>query len=403
MDNVTSLAKMEFPSLISDHDTILAPYAVHAVQSRGRNYPEIPCTLRSHYQRDRERIIHSVAFRRLKHKTQVFVSHEGDHYRTRLTHSLEVAQNARTLARLLKLNEDLTEALALAHDLGHSPFGHAGEAALHEVYAPFGGFNHNDQTFRVLTILEKRYAEFDGLNLSWETLEGVVKHNGPITTNIPKTIENYNKTYDLMLHTFPSAEAQIAALADDIAYHCHDIDDGLKAGLFTIADIKEIPLIGDVFKEKEHKYPNLDQSRLIYECVRQLSQILIRDAYTETRQRITKSGVRNVDDVRHLTRPVAGFSSHLADFEIKIRKFMKESMYNHYKVLRRWVKGKEILQDLFKLFLEQPKCLPTEWSLKTKGSNEPETARIVVDYIAGMTDRYAIEEHQRIYNLYHPS
>lgn len=400
---MTLLAKMEFPSLISDHDTILAPYAVHAIQSRGRNHPEAPCTLRSHYQRDRERIIHSVAFRRLKHKTQVFVSHEGDHYRTRLTHSLEVAQNARTLARLLKLNEDLAETLALAHDLGHSPFGHAGEAALHEVYAPFGGFNHNDQTFRVLTLLEKRYAEFDGLNLSWETLEGVVKHNGPITTNAPQTIEKYNKTYDLMLHTFPSAEAQIAALADDIAYHCHDIDDGLKAGLFGIADIKEIPLIGDIFKEKEQKYPNLDQSRLIYECVRQLSQILLRDAYTETRQKLTKSGVHNVDDIRNLTQPVAGFSNHLHDFEIKIRKFMHESMYNHYKVLRRWVKGKEILQDLFKLFLEQPKCLPTEWCRKTKGPNEPETARIVVDYIAGMTDRYAIEEHQRIYNLYHPS
>lgn len=403
MDKMTLLAKMEFPSLTSDHDTILAPYAIHAIQSRGRNYPETPCPLRSHYQRDRERIIHSVAFRRLKHKTQVFVSHEGDHYRTRLTHSLEVAQNARTLARLLKLNEDLAEALALAHDLGHSPFGHAGEAALHEVYAPFGGFNHNDQTFRVLTMLEKRYAEFDGLNLSWETLEGVVKHNGPIIGNIPKTIEQYNKNYDLALHTFPSAEAQIAALADDIAYHCHDIDDGLKAGLFSIADIKEIPLIGDIFKEKEHKYPNLDTSRLIYECVRQLSQILIRDAYTETRQRLTKSGVRNIDDIRNLDHPIAGFSNHLGDFEVKIRKFMHESMYNHYKVLRRWVKGKEILQDLFKLFLEQPKCLPTEWYHKTKGPKEPETARIVVDYIAGMTDRYAIEEHQRIYNLYHPS
>lgn len=396
-------AKNELLAVQPSFEDLLGPYAVHEARSLGRVYQEPPCPLRSLYQRDRERIIHSVAFRRLKHKTQVFVSHEGDHYRTRLTHSIEVAQNARTLARLLKLNEDLAETLALAHDLGHAPFGHAGEAALHEVFAPFGGFDHNEQTFRVLTILEKRYAGFDGLNLTWETLEGLVKHNGPLTSNIPQTIAHYSKLHDLKLSTFPSAEAQIAALSDDIAYHCHDIDDGLKAGLFEIADVKEIPLIGDIIRDFEHKHPNLDKTRLIYESVRQLSQMLIHDAYTETRQRITKSGVNSADAIRNLGSPIAGFSKHLTEFETKIRSFMHEFMYNHYRVLRRWVKGKEILQDLFKLFLEQPKCLPTEWYQSTKGPSTQETARIVVDYIAGMTDRYAIEEHQRIYNLYHPS
>ena len=393
----------DLSSFLTENEQGLAPYAVKSSQSLGRRFQEEECPLRTLYQRDRERIIHSVAFRRLKHKTQVFVSHEGDHYRTRLTHSIEVAQNARTIARLLKLNEDLAETLSLAHDLGHAPFGHAGEAALHEVYAPFGGFNHNDQTIRILTLLEKRYIGFEGLNLTWETLEGIVKHNGPLTENIPKTISDYSKLHDLRLNTFASAEAQIAAISDDIAYHCHDIDDGLRAGLFQIADVKELPIIGDVFRDFEHKHPNLETSRLIYQSVRQLSQMLIHDAYTESRQRITKSGVQHVEEIRKLNMPIIGFSKHLSEFEIKIRSFMHEFMYNHYKVLRRWVKGKEILQDLFKLFVSQPKCLPTEWYHLTKGPNTPETARIVIDYIAGMTDRYAIEEHQRIYNLYHPS
>lgn len=397
------LKKQEQPHSALQTDQYLEAYASHAKKTKGRKYPEGECPLRGIYQRDRERIIHSVAFRRLKHKTQVFVSHEGDHYRTRLTHSLEVAQNARTLARLLRLNEDLAETLALAHDLGHAPFGHAGEDALQEVSAPYGGFNHNEQTFRVLTKLEKRYVAFDGLNLTWETLEGIVKHNGPLLGFIPQSIQSYSGHHDLEFSTFASAEAQIASLADDIAYHCHDIDDGLKAGLFELSDVKELPLFGDIIRDFEHKYPNIDPSRLVYESVRQLSQTLLHDAYSETKQRIIRSGVNSSDDIRNLSGPIASFSLHLQDFQTKIRLFMKEHMYNHYKVLRRWVKGKEILQDLFTLFLKQPNCLPTEWYHKTKETTETETARIVVDYIAGMTDRYAIEEHQRIYNLYHPT
>src|SRR5437588_2300606 len=277
----------------------LAPYASKPEESRGRLHPEPEHSMRSPFQRDRDRIIHSTAFRRLTHKTQVFVYHEGDHFRTRLTHSLEVAQIARTISRALGLDEDLAETLALAHDLGHTPFGHAGEEALNVEMAPFGGFSHNDQTLRILTRLERRYAEFDGLNLTWESLEGTVKHNGPlrgagIERPVPPAIAEYDRCHPLALDTFPSAEAQVAALADDIAYNNHDIDDGLRAGLFAVADLAEVPLVGPVFAEVGARYPGLDETRLIHESIRRLIDRMVRDLVAETRGRLIESDVKTV-------------------------------------------------------------------------------------------------------------
>src|SRR6185437_174426 len=294
----------------------LAPYACKPEESRGRLHAEPEATLRSPFQRDRDRIIHCAAFRRLKHKTQVFVYHEGDHYRTRLTHSLEVAQIARSISRTLGLNEDLAEALALAHDLGHTPFGHAGEEALAEVMLPFGGFGHNDQTLRILTRLEHRYAEFDGLNLTWETLEGTVKHNGPLlpTKNgaaLPPTIAEYNSRHDLELSTQPSAEAQLAALSDDIAYNNHDIEDGLRAGLFTVADLAEVPGVGPVFREVRARYPGIDEGRLIHESIRRIIDRMVGDLVAETGRRLAASGVNHVAEVRHFGASLVAFSDEM--------------------------------------------------------------------------------------------
>src|SRR5947209_7420036 len=281
------------------------PYACDPEQSRGRLFDEPPAKTRSPFRRDCDRVIHSTAFRRLKHKTQVFVFHEGDHYRTRLTHSLEVAQIARTIARALGLDEDLAEALALAHDLGHTPFGHAGEEALNAEMAPYGGFSHNDQTLRILTGLEHGYAEFDGLNLTWEALEGTVKHNGPllgagIEKPVPPSIAEYDRKHPLGLDTYPGPEAQIAAMSDDIAYNNHDIDDGLRAGLFAVADLAEVPLVGPVFAEVGGRYPGLDETRLIHESIRRLIDRMVRDLVAETRGRLAESGVKTVEEVRRL-------------------------------------------------------------------------------------------------------
>src|SRR4029077_10731386 len=285
-----------------------APYASNPENSRGRLHPEPEHEMRSPFQRDRDRIIHSSAFRRLKHKTQVFVYHEGDHYRTRLTHSLEVAQIARTIARALGLDEDLAEALALAHDLGHTPFGHAGEESLNAEMASHGGFSHNDQTLRILTRLEHGYAEFDGLNLTWETLEGTAKHNGPLEAPVPPSIAEYNARHELRLDTYPGPEAQVAALADDIAYNNHDIDDGLRAGLFAVADLSDVPLVGPVFGEVAQRYPGLDEPRLIHESVRRMIDRMVRDMVAEPRSRLADAKVKSADDIRALGRPVAAFS-----------------------------------------------------------------------------------------------
>jgi dGTPase len=381
-----------------------APYASHPEKSRGRLHAEPEHEMRSPFQRDRDRIIHSTGFRRLKHKTQVFVYHEGDHYRTRLTHSLEVAQIARTIARALGLDEDLAEAVGLAHDLGHTPFGHAGEEALNAEMKPFGGFSHNDQTLRILTSLEHGYAEFDGLNLTWETLEGTVKHNGPlvgpgIERPVPPSIADYDWRHPLGLDSFAGPEAQIAALADDIAYNNHDIDDGLRAGLFAVADLAEVPLVGPVFAEVAGRYPGLEESRLIHEAIRRLIDRMVRDVVTETGQRLARSGLTTVDDVRALREPVAAFSHEMRDHDQALKRFLHARMYRHYRVNRMSSKARRVVRELFQLFLAEPECLPGEWRALT-GGNKLETARVVADYLAGMTDRFALDEHRRLFDTY---
>src|SRR2546423_1385196 len=381
-----------------------APYASDPEKSRGRLHPEPEHAMRSPFQRDRDRILHSSAFRRLKHKTQVFVYHEGDHYRTRLTHSLEVAQIARTIARVLGLDEDLAEALALAHDLGHTPFGHAGEEALNAEMARYGDFSHNEQTLRILTRLEHGYAEFDGLNLTWEALEGTVKHNGPllgagIERPVPPSIAEYDRQHPLGLDTFPGPEAQIAALSDDIAYNNHDIDDGLRAGLFAVADLAEVPLVGPVFAEVAARYPGLDQSRLIHEAIRRLIDRMVHDLVAETSRRVAASEVTTVDEVRRLGQPLAGFSPEMRSHDRALRRFLGERMYRHYRVNRMSSKARRVVRELFRLFLAEPECLPGEWRALT-GDKAPETARIVADYLAGMTDRFALDEHRRLFDTY---
>ena len=385
----------------------LAPYACRPEQSRGRLWPEPESAMRSAFQRDRDRIVHSTAFRRLKHKTQVFVHHEGDHYRTRLTHSIEVAQIARAIARALGLDEDLAEAVALAHDLGHPPFGHAGEEALDEAMTPFGGFDHNEQTFRILTSLERHYAEFDGLNLTWECLEGIAKHNGPLTgpsagarakaRGVPETIARYSaEAQDLGLDGWAGAEAQVAALADDIAYNNHDIDDGLRASLFTVADLAEVPLAGAVFEEVRVRYPGLETTRLIHESVRRLIDRMVSDLLEETRRRIEGARPRSVDDIRRNGGPVVAFSSAMRDKERALKRFLFERMYRHPRVLRAVGGARQVVRGLFDAYLADPGRLPAEWRSGAGAAGSRQTARLVADYIAGMTDRYAFEAHHRL-------
>ena len=357
--------------------------------------------MRSPFQRDRDRIIHSAAFRRLKYKTQVFVYHEGDNYRTRLTHSLEVSQIARTIARALGLNEDLAEALALAHDLGHTPFGHVGEDALDKPMKEFGGFDHNAQTLRVLTKLERRYAEFDGLNLTWETLEGVAKHNGPLKGRgddkaLPGAIAEYNRVHDLELATFAGAEAQVAALSDDVAYNNHDIDDGLRAALFTVEDLKDVPLVGPVFAEVAKRYPGLERARLIHESVRRLIDAMVKDVLGETRRRLRELKPKSAQDVRDASRPVVAFSQTMAENDRTLKAFLFERMYRHDKINRMARRARRVVGDLFQLFLNEPQYLPAEWQREVDGPNTARTARVAGDYIAGMTDRYALDEHRRL-------
>ena len=385
----------------------LAPFASKPGESRGRLHPEPEHAMRSPFQRDRDRIIHSTAFRRLTHKTQVFVYHEGDHYRTRLTHTLEVAQIARTISRALGLDEDLAETLALAHDLGHTPFGHAGEEALNAEMARFGGFSHNDHTLRILTRLERRYAEFDGLNLTWEALEGTVKHNGPlrgagIDRQVPPTIAEYDRRHPLDLETFPSAEAQVAALADDIAYNNHDIDDGLRAGLFAVADLAEVPLVGPVFCEVAAHYPGLEEARLIHESIRRLIDRMVGDMIGETRTRLADSGVSSAEEVRALGAPVVGFSAEMRHNDRALKGFLFERMYRHCRVTRMSAKARQVIHDLFSLYLAEPEHLPREWHGLAAGRDDPQTARIAADYLAGMTDRFALGEHHRLFDTCGP-
>jgi dGTPase len=390
-----------------------APRSVYACdpdRSRGRLFAEPPSRTRSPFRRDCDRVIHSTAFRRLKYKTQVFVFHEGDHYRTRLTHSLEVAQIARALARQLGLDEDLTETLALAHDLGHPPFGHAGERALDSCLEAHGGFDHNAQTLRVLTSLEHRYPEFDGLNLSWESLEGVVKHNGPLTDRngmaigryrdrgIPPGIAEYNGIYDLELWSFASLEAQVAAIADDIAYDAHDIDDGLRAGLFTVDDLKVMPLTADMIAEIGRHYPDLDDDRRGAELVRELISRLIGAVVFEAHKRLDAARPRSVDDVRHHGEVLIAFSPDVAQAEAEIKAFLKMRMYRHERVMRVMGEAEQILFDLFARYQKTPGDLPAEWLPPEGWDSETERARRIGNFIAGMTDRFALTEHQRLFD-----
>jgi dGTPase len=385
-----------------------APFASDPQSSRGRVHAEPESATRTVFQRDRDRIIHSVAFRRLKHKTQVFVYHEGDHYRTRLTHSLEVAQIARSVARALGLDEDLAEALALAHDLGHTPFGHAGEEALNLAMAPYGGFDHNGQTLRILTRLEAHYAAFDGLNLVWETLEGTAKHNGPLIAaadvldGLPWALAELAGEIDLELHTQPGPEAQAAALADDIAYNSHDIDDGLRAGLFTLGDLDEVPLVGPITLEIRRRYPDIETSRLIHEVIRRLIDSMVSDVLAESRRRLAAARPASVAALRALAAPVIAFSTEMDAVNRSLRRFLFARMYRHFKVNRMTSKAHRVVRDLFALFHAEPQCLPQEWRAAAEPVDEVARARLVADYIAGMTDRYALDEHRRLFDLYEP-
>ncbi len=383
-----------------------ASYASDPARSRGRLHPEPESRSRTPFERDRDRIVHASAFRRLKGKTQVFVAHEGDHYRTRLTHSLEVAQIARAVGRQMGLDDDLAECLGIAHDLGHPPFGHTGEDVLDLCMENYQGFDHNAQTLRVLTKLERRYPSFDGLNLTWETLEGVVKHNGPLIRHgaalqdLPVAIQEYVAVHDLELHTWPGPEAQVAAHADDIAYNNHDIDDGLRAGLFTLAEVRaEVPLVGGVIGAVEADYPALEQGRAIAEPVRRLIGIWIDDLVAESSARLASAKPKCVEDVRAAGKPLIGFSDQMNEQQAILRRFLMARMYRHWKVNRSRSHAKRILKELFELFLAQPELLPPDWQSGGDGPGGQRTARRACDYIAGMTDDFAIDEHKRLFTF----
>ena len=381
----------------------LAPFATVVAASRGRRFPEDISRTRTAFARDRDRIIHSTAFRRLKEKTQDFVAHEGDHFRTRLTHSLEVSQIARSLAHALRLDGELAETVALAHDLGHPPFGHAGEDELQAQMEPWGGFDHNVQTFRVVTKLETRYPAFDGLNLSWETVEGVVKHNGPVSHMLDRpswlAIADYAKDWDLRLDSFASLEAQAAAIADDIAYNNHDVDDGVQAGLFTLADLADVPMIGPILHQTRRDWPDLNERMIRLEAVRRMIGAMIDDVLSETERRLADDGIKSVEDVRTARRTLVQFSDPMmADLGV-LRRFLFERMYRHYRVNRTRSQARRILAEMFQLFMAEPEVMPTEWGARAASQDPHKRSRAVCDYIAGMTDRYAVSEHRKLFNL----
>lgn len=384
-----------------------APHAADPAFSRGRLVEEEPSPRRNDFRRDCDRIIHCAAFRRLKHKTQVFISHEGDHYRTRLTHTLEVAQIARALARALGFDEDLAEALALAHDLGHPPFGHAGERALDECMTAYGGFDHNAQALRIVTELERRYAEFDGLNLTWETLEGIAKHNGPLMDKegrpvgryqgrkIPDTFLVYGKIHDLELWTYAGPEAQAAAIADDIAYDAHDLDDALRAGMFPVEELNDLPLLGDLLRELQARYPDAERPRLVNEMTRRLIAHMIADVVTETDRRITNLNPWTSADIRLAGQPTVIFSDATARTDRAIKEFLTPRMYRHERVMQIMGDAQEVVRNLFEHYMQRPNDLPPDWGKGLEGKDEAARARRICDFIAGMTDRFALAEHAR--------
>jgi dGTPase len=386
-----------------------APFAANPARSRGRRFAERESLTRSAFRRDCDRIIHSAAFRRLAHKTQVFVFHEGDHYRTRLTHTLEVTQIARSLARALGLDEDLAEAAALGHDLGHPPFGHAGERALDRCLAGFGGFDHNAQTLHVVTALERRYADFDGLNVTWETLEGLVKHNGPLidraghpaqrygASGLPRVIADYSRGHDLELWSYPSAEAQCGAIADDVAYDAHDIDDGLRAEMFRIEELASLPLLDEILSEIAAKHPRIEAGRQAHELVRRLITRMIEDVIAQSRRQIVELEPDTVDDVRGASAPVVGFSAAMAKADRAIKDFLRERLYRHRRIVRIMDDAEELLGRLFGHYVATPGDIPADWLAGLSPSDAAGRAVRVADFIAGMTDRYAMVEHTRIF------
>jgi dGTPase len=387
-----------------------ASFAADPARSRGRLYLEETSLRRNVFRRDCDRIIHATAFRRLKHKTQVFVSHEGDHYRTRLTHTLEVAQIARALARSLGLDEDLTETLALAHDLGHPPFGHAGEHALDACMQGFGGFDHNAQSLRIVTSLERHYAEFDGLNLTWESLEGIVKHNGPLSDRagkpvgrysgrgVPYVIAEYVEHQDLELSSYASAEAQVAAIADDIAYDAHDLDDALRAGMFDIEEIVSLPLIGNIYTTIKKQHSGLEGGRLANEVTRHLIASMIDDVIAETDRRIVQNKITTIDEIRNSNSPIVGFSLQVAEADRAIKAFLTKHMYRQERVLAVMENAQNVLRSLFAHYFENIKDLPWDWTRGLKLDDPSIKARRIADFIAGMTDNFALTEHRRFFD-----
>ncbi len=383
----------------------LAPYATHSSQTRGRLFDEPVSPTRTAFQRDRDRIIHSTAFRRLKHKTQVFVYHVGDHFRTRLTHSIEVAQIARSIARALRADEDLAEALALSHDFGHTPFGHAGEEVLDEVMGKYGGFDHNAQSLRIVTSLERQYAQFDGLNLSWETLEGLVKHNGPVTSHggkVPEAIVEFNQLFDLELDTFSGVEAQCAAIADDIAYNAHDLDDGLRAGLFTLDELKDLPIASDSLVEIKGRYPDLDQHRTAHEIVRRQITAMVEDVIHEAKKQLADTNPQSAGEVRHCGRSLVTFSETMATKEKDIKAFLFNRMYRSSAMMDTRKGVEIIIRNLFNAYMnnidELPDRRPDVGGENQSSKNDHQKARMIADFIAGMTDRYAVQEHERMFD-----
>ena len=383
-----------------------APYACLPDASRGRLFPESMSSFRSPFQRDRDRIIHSSAFRRLKHKTQVFVEHEGDYYRTRLTHSIEVAQVARTISGVLGLNTDLAECIALAHDLGHTPFGHTGEDALAALMAPYGGFDHNAQALRIVTRLERHYADFDGLNLTWESLEGIAKHNGPVTGPnadakhagpLPYALAEVNALWDLELHTHASAEAQVAAIADDVAYSHHDLHDGLRSGLFSEEDLMELPVTGPAFAEVDRLYPGLEKMRRRHEALRRVFGRMVEDVIAVAQGRLEAARPQSVDEIRMMGTTIIRFSKPLYQELKAIRSFLFTRMYRAPSVVVMRAEVTQVVNGLFPLFLSRPELLPQEWRQDIEAAkNETDLARMVADYVSGMTDRFALQEGQRL-------
>ncbi|ADV12609.1 MULTISPECIES: deoxyguanosinetriphosphate triphosphohydrolase [Mesorhizobium] len=383
-----------------------AAYACDPANSRGRLFDEVESPTRTPFQRDRDRIIHSTAFRRLKHKTQVFIAHEGDHYRTRLTHSIEVAQIARALARALRGDEDLAEAVALVHDFGHTPFGHTGEDALNEKMAAWGGFDHNAQSLRIVTRLEARYAEFDGLNLTWETLEGLVKHNGPLTDAngkglkgpVPQAIRDYSQLHDLELDRFAGIEAQCAAIADDIAYNTHDIDDGLRAGLLTLDMLETVSLPGTILKGVRERYPSLDAVRTGHELMRRQITAMVEDVIRSTTANLDRIRPPSADAVRAAGETMVVFSAEMAALEKELKAFLYKHLYRHAEVMRVRADAEQIVKDLFDAYFADPRAMPDGWREGLDRADDRIKARSVADFLAGMTDTYALKEHRRLFD-----